>query len=148
MEDVRSVYPDLVEEEDGFYGPGDYRPLLYSMGYQVLVEEDERGYQGDSFILFYDESGNHGEHDGKDQYGILVFGWGSCSGCDALQACRNFKDIENLRRDLNESITWGSASDQLRYFREHDWEGDWSGHSPECKLWVLKCTEYLQKIVD
>lgn len=148
MEDIRRVYPGLDESDGGFYGPGDYNPLLESMGYQILIKKDEGGYQGDSFVLFYDESGDHGEYDGMDQYGILVFGWGSCSGCDALQACNYYKDIEKLRDELNDSIRWDSASSQLRYFQEHDWDGDWSRDSQECKEWVAESIDYLFKVVS
>ena len=61
------------------------------------------------------------------RYGILIFGWGSCSACDALQACRNWEEVAALRDDIARGIRWfESAGDALAYVREHDWSLEWT----------------------
>ena len=69
------------------FGFCDYRPMIDSFGYEILLQVDDKDYQGDSRLLFRDVS----------RYGILIFGWGSCSGCDSLQACESLEDVEKLR---------------------------------------------------
>ncbi len=98
----------------------DYQPMIDSMGYTILIQEDDRDYQGDTYILF---------HDGE-RLGILIFGWGSCSGCDALQACDSYADAEALRDKLLESILWHDGVEALGdYVESHDWEGDFMYHT-------------------
>lgn len=82
---------------DEFASQTDYDLLLRSIGYPVLLQADESCYQGSTFVLF---SGHLGE------VGFLSFGWGSCSGCDALQGCESWADIENLRHELVRDIVW------------------------------------------
>lgn len=117
---IEQVYPDEAKEasERGYiYGPSDYGPLLQSFEYGILVRIDEDGYRGDSILLY---------KDGSERYGILVFGWGSCSGCDALQACHSMKEIEELRQQLFNQIQWFSRIEAVSYLLNHDWEGDYT----------------------
>lgn len=46
-----------------------YDDLVESFGYDVLVAEEEGDYQGDTMYLLRRGA----------EYGVLVFGWGSCS---------------------------------------------------------------------
>lgn len=135
MKDVREVYPDR-EHGDYFYDVGDYEPLLDSFGYERLLQCDEDDYQGDSFVLFKN----------GDQYGYLVFGWGSCSGCDALQACDSYAEIAELQRELHDDIKWMPLPELRAYFYEHDWEGDWSWSSETGREFVAKARELLDAI--
>lgn len=64
--------PDWVTEK---YGT-DYEELVGSWGHEVLSFDTIGSYQGDHLVLLRD----------GDRYGIVVIGYGSCSGCDALQA--------------------------------------------------------------
>lgn len=108
---VKQLYPDM--EAEPFYGPGDYQPLIDSFG-EVLLQVDDKDYQGDTRVIL-----KRG-----DEYGLLIFGWGSCSGCDALQACDTYQDIENLRARLESVIKWMTAKDLLAYIETHDWHLD------------------------
>jgi hypothetical protein len=108
MESIKEVY-GIVEES--FYGVGDYRPLLRSIG-DVLVQVDDDDYQGDARVLIKD----------GERYGVLIFGWGSCSGCDALQACETIGEIEELRDELCRQIFWGTKEEIARYIECRDWE--------------------------
>lgn len=135
---VEEVYPRLGD--NGYFdGPGDYNPLLESFGYSILFKTDDDDYQGDSWILFGD----------GERFGYLQFGWGSCSGCDALLASNSYQDIDELRQQLMESIVWwDSAREALKWFKEHDWDGDYSRSNErlkefrrdvEAELWRRLC---------
>lgn len=134
MEDIRSIYPGL---EEPFYGPGDYSPILLSFDAEIVLAADDQDYQGDSYVLY-----RRG-----DSFGVLIFGWGSCSGCDALQACNTYKELDQLRNNLYDSIGWDTAKNIQKYFNEHDWEGDFSWSSKECKQWVADCKKYFKKLL-
>lgn len=80
----------------GIYTP-EYEEIVATFG-EILIEAHEGSYQGDSKYLV--KKG--------DLYGIVTFGWGSCSGCDALQACNTQEDIDQLQDDLERGIVWFS----------------------------------------
>lgn len=82
--------------------PGDintYTPIINSYG-EVLLRVDTDGYQGDgdSLILLQRNFGS--------LYGLLILSWGSCSGCDALQACETYHDLNLLIEELEGTIKW------------------------------------------
>jgi hypothetical protein len=61
--------------------------------------------------------------DGK--YGYILFGWGSCSGCDALQACDDMEDLNALAQSMWDSIAWYDTPQELiNWIKTHDYEGD------------------------
>lgn len=92
---------------------GDYTPLLHGLGH-LVVRQDEEDYQGDTLALYRRE----------EEWGILRVGWGSCSGCDALQGCRSPRAVATLATDLARAIRWGSPADTRHYLLTHDWAGD------------------------
>lgn len=125
---VKGLYQ---EERWGWY---DYQPMLDAFG-KIVIQIDDDDYQGDSRLL-YDENG---------KIGFLTFGWGSCSGCDALQACGTLDEVQELCDGLQNDIKWFDDKKQaLEYFTNHDWQGDYSWHYNETKEFVQKCIEYLQ----
>ncbi len=126
---------DLYEvDEDGGYWASSYQPMLDSFG-DILVQVDDEDYQGDSRVLYY--SGG--------RYGWLQFGWGSCSGCDALQACDSIEEVQELMDDLCGRIQWwGSAKEALDFFKTHDWKGDYSWSRDEQMEFVGKAIAYLE----
>ena len=93
MKDLSEIYKD----DYGYFGGG-YTQLIESTGVTVVDEESDADYQGDTYMLVQE----------GDRYGWLVFGWGSCSGCDAFQACTSLSDLDRLRHQLYESIDWGT----------------------------------------
>jgi hypothetical protein len=138
MKTAIELYPEYIkrEEEHGyFYGPYDYQPILSSFG-KIIVQVDDNGYQGCSRVLYQD--GN--------KFGWLQFGWGSCSGCDALQACTSMKDIQDLIDELRRDIKWFDSSYEcLDFFNNHDWEGDYSWIQKEQHEFVEKVKIQLAK---
>jgi hypothetical protein len=73
----------------------DYTPIINHFGWAQIVIHD-RGYSGDTFVLYHAAFGS--------RYRILVIGWGSCSGCDALQACKTYADIDALINHLRNEM--------------------------------------------
>ena len=125
--DVKELY------ENERWGWSDYQPMLDAFG-KVVIQVDDDDYQGDSRLL-YDENG---------EIGVLIFGWGSCCGCDALQACDSLEEVQELCDSLQEDIKWFDDKKQaLEYFTNHDWQGDYSWHQTETKEFINKCIKYL-----
>lgn len=130
--DVKTLYGC---ERPRFWGWTDYQPMLDAFG-NIVVQIDDHDYQGDSRVL-YDEAG---------RIGILIFGWGSCSGCDALQACKSIEDVQQLCDELQDEIKWFDDKNQaLQWVLTHDWRGDYSWHRErnETQTFIAKCVDYL-----
>lgn len=91
----------------------DYDEVLESFEYEIVVQVDDDDYQGDTRVIFKD----------GERYGFLIFGWGSCSGCDALEACNNFEEIEQLQNELFNNIQWfDNLKDLKQYVNNKDFE--------------------------
>ena len=127
--DVKEIYKD--EDESDCWS--DYQPMLDAFG-KIAIQIDDDDYQGDSRLL-YDENG---------KIGVLIFGWGSCGGCDALLACDSLEEVQELCDSLQGAIKWFDDKKQaLEYFTNHDWQGDYSWYQTETKEFINKCIEYL-----
>lgn len=128
--DARAVYPSSD------YGWYDYNPMLGAFG-TIAIQHDDNGYQGDSRVLY--------DCDGR--VGHLIFGWGSCSGCDALQACSNYEELQALCNSLQDDILWfDTYSEALAWFQSHDWEGDF-GYADN-KPYIEQVIAYLGRKVE
>lgn len=113
----------------------DYNKIVSSFG-NVAIQVDDSDYQGDTRV-FYDEG---------TSYGYLQFGWGSCSGCDALQACNTISEIQSLMDSLKDQIKWFPLKHEaLDFFERHDWQGDYSSHREEQQEFVKKVIKYLHE---
>lgn len=135
MKTIIEAYPDLFEYGD-FWAPGDYSPLLESFEYEILLKVDDEDYQGDSRLIFRN----------GDQYGLLIFGWGSCSGCDMLQGCGSIEEMEELRATLHNDIKWDSLEGLLNYINTKDWELDFCWHADETKKFLTQAKELLNSL--
>lgn len=127
---VRDLYP---QSDSSYFSVCSYQPMIDSFG-SVLVQVSDHDYQGDTRVLLEDSG----------LIGLIIFGWGSCSGCDALQACQSFSDLQELYDSLKSRVQWWeSAEEALDYFEKHDWEGDYSCHSDETRDFVTQCRNLL-----
>lgn len=132
MNIVNTIYPNYTEGEELY----DYQPILNSLG-EILLQIDDDDYSGDSRILIKKDN----------RYGILIFGWGSCSGCDALQACDNTTELEELIFKIESDVKWfDTKNDVLNYLKNHDWIGDYSFNQKETKDFLNKAYTLLDKI--
>lgn len=134
--DFDSAFPALVASpEPDRYG-GDwpsYEAMVTSFGFNELAKVSIGAYQGDTSYLLRD----------GDRYGYLDFGWGSCSGCDALEACDSVADIRKLWTGLLSGIRWfDTAADAAEFFRSHDWEADYN-NGPELRAFVAEALGWL-----
>lgn len=126
MKTAKEIYGD---EPRYWY---DYQPMLDEFG-NIVLQCDEDDYRGDSFIIY--------EKDGK--YGYLTFGWGSCSGCDALQACDTIDEVQELMDGLYSDIIWFESLEALKgFFETKDWSLCYEWHIYEFKEF-LKCVAEL-----
>lgn len=97
-----SIFPNADEHCNDF---SNYSPIICSFG-KVLVQVDAGAYSGDTLVLLSKNG----------LYGFLAFGWGSCSGCDALQACQTFADVDELIDSLESSIQWFDTLQQAQAY--------------------------------
>ncbi len=132
MKTAKEIYKD--ELDDDWFCICDYQPMIEEIA-EVVVQVDDAGYQGDSRILY---------RNGK-KVGYLNFGWGSCSGCDALQACSDIEEVQELFEGLVNDVKWfDSKKEALEYFKNKDWELEYSWHAEEQKEFLEKAMSYLE----
>lgn len=132
---MKAIRPE-GKEDDSYFEVADYNLLLESFGYENILQVDDDDYQGDSRVLFRDGF----------RFGYLNFGWGSCSGCDSLQACSSYEELEDLQGELHDSIKWyETAKEALNFFENHDWKGDYGWHHKEQKEFINKAKKVLAK---
>ena len=118
--------------------PSNYTDILESFEYQILCKEDDDDYQGDSLVLFKKDMSN---------YGYLCFGWGSCSGCDSLQACESLTELNELQKELYGSIQWFKGKKEIKKFLdEHDWEGSYDARTETRKKFIDNCHQILGEL--
>ncbi len=111
----------------------DYQPIVDAFG-NIILQESDDDYQGSTWVLYQD----------NDKIGFLRFGWGSCSGCDALQACRSIEEIQELMDELWQSIMWfETKAEAYKFFVEHDWEGDWDSRLEESQRFVEQAIDLI-----
>lgn len=90
----------------GRWPSASYSEIVSTFG-EIVAEASDDDYQGDSLYLIR----------AGDQVGILTFGWGSCSGCDALESALYPEEtaqqqVNELQDDLERGIRWfGSLED-------------------------------------
>jgi hypothetical protein len=116
----------LIEVEK--YGPS-YDTLVSCFG-EIVVAVADNDYQGDTRYLVRGADG---------RWGVVIVGWGSCSGCDALQACSKPKDYAELRDSIGAGATWfDTAAACATYLTDKDWEASYLREA-ETRDFVEQC---------
>lgn len=119
-------------EEDDYFRYSSYNPIVKHFG-DILVENHDNDYQGDSRYLI--------QTAGK--IGFLVIGWGSCSGCDALQACSNDHDLRELVDSLWSQVKWFDNLLQAKmYLNSEEREGSYYSHTSNWERFVREVNSY------
>jgi hypothetical protein len=81
-----------------------YNDLIDPYMGSILVDVRQDDYQGDSLVLLQQGA----------NYGIMRYGWGSCSGCDAYEGCNNRGDLQELQEDMWRNTTWYRSASELK----------------------------------
>jgi hypothetical protein len=116
---------EIKKEKDEFfnYSGCEYQSVIKLFVDFIVINCEDDDYQGTSLLIIKN----------NEKYGFLSFGWGSCSGCDALKACETEQDVFQLATELKNSIRYFDSTDELKSFiKNHDWETD---------LWVQEETK-------
>lgn len=120
-----------------------YDSLIESFEMELLIQVDDDDYQGDTFVLLRND----------DQFGILIFGWGSCSGCDALEDITDrygngkseveiVKDLNEFRDEMFSSISWRSRDEMVEYVSTKDFGLEWYGFNDGGRKFVKELKNY------
>lgn len=113
-----------------------YEGLWKSAGLEIVTSETLGSYQGDIVAILRDPDS------GLYAYGHT--GYGSCSGCDALQACSTIKDYEEIRDGLVDRLVWLPAAEMLYFLETHDWKGDYfSDSDSDFEKWLKASKHHL-----
>lgn len=128
MKTAKEIY------ESDRYSWYDYQPMLDEFG-EILIQVDGEGYSGDSFLIYKNDN----------KYGFLTFGWGSCSGCDALQACTTIDEVQELMDRLYNYITWFDSLQELKDYISDDASEElkWYYHTGIFKKFREKVLNYI-----
>lgn len=113
----KELYNRYGDETETFYAPSSYNPIIDSFG-EVRLSCDIGSYRGDTLAILKDP---------ERGYGYLCFGWGSCSGCDSLQACDSEKELDDLIAHLYGQIHWDTKEGLREYLKRLDVKGKWYG---------------------
>jgi hypothetical protein len=126
MSKARELYGK--ELDDSWFCVCDYQPIVDSFG-EVIVQDEDNDYSGDTRVIYYADG----------EYGFLNFGWGSCSGCDALQACRSEEDVNKLIESLEQDIEWFDTLKELKeYLTSKDRAVSYYSHEENWPDFVVK----------
>lgn len=127
-------FDDREDDEKGgswFSYYGGYVRLFETFG-ELEARWDERGYQGSSIYIVRCKKPN------VEAWGVVEFGWGSCSGCDSMQACDSPEEVMDLRNRMGENIIWFEDRDWLiQWARERDWEGTFWGRENKLDIMTM-----------
>lgn len=127
-----------------------YDEIIDTFECEVLVEESDDDYQGDTYVFLRND----------DMYGILIFGWGSCSGCDALESIscwktsgcsekhisETLKSLTEFRDEMYESITWRKLKEMKEYIEVKDFKLEWYGNTKTGRKFVTEVQSYLKEM--
>lgn len=113
-----------------------YDTFLTSMEVERLLEVEAGSYEGDTWALL---------RDGDGQYGFLTFGWGSCPGCDAAEACSTIEEAAALRDELWNSIHWEPNAKAMHLWLQlRDWGTQYGWYVSEFNTFLAKALELTQ----
>lgn len=139
--DTYAALKKIESKEDGDWWYPSYEDLFAAGGLTVEAYKMFGSYQGDAIAVVSD----------GQRKGIAVFGYGSCSGCDALEAAQPWFDepkdwskMNSLAESMISDIKWadgrtlGAVAAALI---DDKYPADWFVYDVECK-------DFLQSLID
>jgi len=130
---------------------GSYEAIIDSWGYEVKHCDMTGSYQGDYLASLYD--------DNEKKWGFLVVGYGSCSGCDTLEAispscwhynhdtgkeepCNgrcDWSEVKKFSDELKQSVYWDYGPRLAEFLADEErQELQWYWHDEEIRNVLLK----------
>jgi hypothetical protein len=110
-----------------------YEQIVNSWGWPVEAFETFGSYQGDHLALL---------QEGQMRFGLIVFGYGSCSGCDWLEDVAPWDDegdwqgVIDLSAKLREDIHWERTRADLTAWVDAHPENNWWCYDAEIATWL------------
>ena len=137
QDDARRILQALARPTEPYHQPS-YDELIDEFG-TVLLKASDGAYQGDTYVLLqYD-----------NDYGYLNFGWGSCSGCDALEGCGSWAELDELRDTLSDQIHWEEGAEKmLGWWLAKDWGGEYNSMDEAKQQFVVDGRKILEIAVE
>ncbi len=113
-----------------YYSAPGYANGFEARGFNILEWQTFGDYQGDYAIIFKRDN----------EFGFLVLGYGSCSGCDAMEACSSEEEYVDLMHSVINSIYWGTAEETIaritNEFDDNNWYRNDSSYERSIELLV------------
>ena len=108
IKDIRLICTDFTDEVE----------LFECFGYDILVSVTGDSLSlRDSIVLF-----RRTMPLGSVSYGVLEYGYGSCTTFDSLGECETSLQVEQYMTELMDNITWFyTEEDLINYINTHDW---------------------------
>lgn len=105
-----------------------YDDMVDSFDCLSLATDFIGDYQGDIFYLLKKDN----------EYCLLVIGYGSCSGCDALEACDTREERIELAESIRSSMQWFSKEDLLDHLNVEYLETQYYWYEADAKEVIEK----------
>lgn len=122
-----------IEENFSFeagWVDGHYRDLIEDQG-EIVLEYRIGDYQGDLLFVIRD----------ANSFGFVSTGYGSCSGCDYLQACKSIEEVMGLQSWLISKIKWFESLSEFKRYLTHGFQGNnWFSNEPDWDDFVSQVT--------
>jgi hypothetical protein len=98
------------------YTTPSYEEGLKSRGVETIGSQTFGHYQGDYIFIVKNSEG---------ELGFVVIGYGSCSGCDALEACETEEQFNSLLDSVVSNIRWGSKEELISHINNEFDDNNW-----------------------
>ena len=118
-----------------YYYPPTYHEGFKSLGFEILEWVTFGTYQGDYAVILKED----------DTLGFVVIGYGSCSGCDALEACNSNEEYRELMHSVIQSIYWGTQEELLSKINDKYDDNNWYRYDDDFSQNKSKLIEALIK---
>lgn len=85
-----------------------YTEVLRSLGLRFLAAKDLGYYQGDWVGLIHDDDAN--------RFGLVIIGYGSCSGCDEWYAAETIERKLEIIQKIVAGVKWFDSLDLAKVY--------------------------------
>lgn len=110
--EFKDRFSQLYNKKHDYMSSPKVEELIGSAGCDVIASTYIGSWSGDVLMVLKNGTG----------FGLLIVGYGSCSGCDALKSCNTFEELFDFREKLFKSIMWKEYSEFIEYLKNKDWE--------------------------